>query len=273
MRFYSLLILCSSFLCVGSISGQSASGLLGLTRETILERYGDPVSVLESSRKTILNYPQGRFILEKGAVVSSSGQFDSSSLIAEENTTAPGSSGIQSKLPPAIAKVKEASRESVDVPTVFRWSLMFADAKKRSEVSGLPILALFTGPDWCPPCIQLEKEALGGRQFKEYVRQNFIPLKIELYRRSPQSAASKAQYNELSDQYEIKGVPAFAVLSKEGELLGRPDIFKQYKGVQGREEHVIAAIKAASGGSSGSLYLKVGLGLIVLIGMIKFFRN
>jgi thiol-disulfide isomerase/thioredoxin len=272
MRFNYLILLCSAFWYAGHLWGQSDESLLGQPHQLIIEHYGTPLSVLESAQKTILNYPQGRIVLVNDAVISVSGQFDLSTLLSQVNATTAALPESASTAPMANVKVNRGSSPVAKVPSHFRWSELLADAQKRSEASGLPILTLFTGPDWCGPCIQLEKEALGGRQFKEYVRQNFIPLKVALYRRSPQSAASKAQYNMLMAEHQIRGVPSFAILSKEGKLLRRPDIYKQYEGVQNREEHVIAAIKASSATSVGR-YLKIGVGLIVLVAVFRFIRN
>lgn len=271
MRFYSLLLLCCSAYC-GSISGQTTQDLIGLSRQAIIDNYGRPESYLESSQKAILIYPQGRIILKKGAVVSSSGHFGMASTGISEPKVKSTNPEVQDKAPAPTNTGHKTSDTSAKIPSAFRWSLLLADAKKRSGASSLPILVLFTGPDWCPPCIQLEKEVLDEKKFKEYVRQNFIPLKVALYRQSPQSAASKAQYDEMRDEYKINGVPNFVIISNEGELLRRPDIFKQYKGAKNREDHVIAAIMAA-GASGWNVYLKIGFGVVALIAVIMFVRK
>ena len=46
-----------------------------------------------------------------------------------------------------------------------KWFDDFAAAKAAARKEGKPILANFTGSDWCPWCIKLENEILGQKAF------------------------------------------------------------------------------------------------------------
>lgn len=278
MKLLQVFFLFLGFVCFASLYAESAHPLVGVTQEVVVERFGVPANSLSSSTKTILNYPQGRITLKQGQVTDVSGQFafDPSKPPALKNTT----TSVQSEAPPARtveapAPVAEKPRVvETETPKRFRWSVMLADAQRRSEASGLPILVLFTGPDWCPPCIQLEKEVLPRKEFQNYVRTNFIPLKVALFRRSPQSPASKAQYESMAAQYGVNGVPAFIIISADGTLLSEPDIWKQHSGAKNREQQIIAAIQAADGGSArAKSYLKIALGLVLVVVLIRAIRK
>ncbi len=278
MKLIHVFFLILGLHCAASLHAESAHPLIGVSQQVVVERFGQPTNSLSSSSKTILNYPQGRITLKQGQVTDVSGQFafdpskppSPKDKTASVQTEAPSTKAVEAPAP--VVKKPVASEK--EPPKSFRWSGMLADAQRRSKASGLPILVLFTGPDWCPPCIQLEKEVLPRKEFQSYVRENFIPLKVELFRRSPQSPASKAQYESLTAKYGVNGVPTFVILSTDGTLLSTPDVWKRYSGAKNREQEIIAAIQAAHGGSTGAKsYLKIALGLVLVVVVIRAIRK
>ena len=59
------------------------------------------------------------------------------------------------------------------------WLVDFEKAKAQAAKEGKSILMEFTGSDWCPPCIQLEKNVLSQEAFKTGAPKNFILLKLD----------------------------------------------------------------------------------------------
>lgn len=276
MKLVHAFFLSIALLCSASLFAEPAHPMVGTTEKVVIQQFGRPTNSLATSAKTILIYPQGRITLSKGQVTDVSGHFEfiPAEPPAVENDTSTPLEAPAATPSEAPANVEQPIAPEKNIPEHFSWSVILENAQRRSEASGLPILALFTGPDWCPPCIQLEQEVLSRKGFQNYVRTNFIPLKVALYHRSPQSAASKAQYETLTTQYRVKGVPAFAILSTEGTLLSKPDLSKQYAGAQNREQHAIAAIQAADGSSARiQFYLKVALAVVVAIVLIRAIRK
>jgi thiol-disulfide isomerase/thioredoxin len=47
------------------------------------------------------------------------------------------------------------------------------------------VLAAFTGPTWCPPCIELENEVFSTFEFKAWASSAVVPLRIEYFYNSP----------------------------------------------------------------------------------------
>lgn len=242
----------------GDISGKS--------KDEILASFGKPISALNSSKREILNYPQGQIVLVGGIVSSYKGAFNpgdapapSSQPSATVSTPEPQRSTPQTAPPASTPQPEE--RRSIQP---FRWSHTLAEAKARSVKEGRPILALFTGPDWCGPCQQLEAEVLNTSDFKRLGRKRYIPLKVALYRNTYQSPQAKAEYNKLSAEYGIEAVPSFVILDAEGNLTAKPDLFKRRKGVTNMQEQVFAAIEEAESGPGGlNFYVKLGIGAAV----------
>lgn len=100
----------------------------------------------------------------------------------------------------------------------------FTDYKKAEAVAKekkLPILALFTGSDWCPYCIKLEKEVLKTSAFKKATDGKFVLLYLDFPRKKELPAAQVRQNKELSGKYGVQGYPTTVVLNADGKVLGR----------------------------------------------------
>ena len=98
------------------------------------------------------------------------------------------------------------------------WLVDFEKAKAQAAKEGKSILMEFTGSDWCPPCIQLEKNVLSQEAFKTGAPKNFILLKLDSPRdKSKQTPEEIEQYQVLSKQYAIQGVPTIFLTDAKGE--------------------------------------------------------
>lgn len=97
------------------------------------------------------------------------------------------------------------------------WLVDFEKAKTQSAKEGKPIMMEFTGSDWCPPCKALHKNVLTSKVFKEKMPAKFILLKLDNPRdKSKQTPEEIAQYQKLSKEYKIKGVPTVIIADAKG---------------------------------------------------------
>lgn len=101
------------------------------------------------------------------------------------------------------------------------WLTDFEEAKALSRDSGRPILANFTGSDWCPPCIQIKRDILTTERFKAYASENLVLLELDFPRRTPQPEELKRQNQQLASDFAVRGFPTLALLSPQGEELAR----------------------------------------------------
>ena len=98
------------------------------------------------------------------------------------------------------------------------WLVDFEKAKVQAAKEGKSILMEFTGSDWCPPCIQLEKNVLSQEAFKTGAPKNFILLKLDSPRdKSKQTPEEIEQYQVLSKQYAVQGVPTIFLTDAKGK--------------------------------------------------------
>jgi len=119
-----------------------------------------------------------------------------------------------------VKEVVEASDEvAASLSTV--WHDTYEAAQTASKQSGKPILAVFTGSDWCPPCKKLKANVFEQEQFKVWAGQNVNLLELDFPNEPTQSPEIKKQNAELSKKYGVQGYPTQLILSEQGEVLGK----------------------------------------------------
>lgn len=101
------------------------------------------------------------------------------------------------------------------------WLTSHADAVAKSKETKKPILADFTGSDWCGWCIKLKKEVFDTKEFQAWAKDNVILLELDFPRKTELPADLKEQNERLRDQYQIKGYPTILFLDAEGKVLGK----------------------------------------------------
>jgi len=101
------------------------------------------------------------------------------------------------------------------------WTEDLQLARKASKATGKPILANFTGSDWCGFCIKQEKEVFSTEKFKTWAKDNAILLTLDYPHQKKQDAKTKKQNEEMNKQFKITGFPTVIFITAEGKELGR----------------------------------------------------
>jgi thioredoxin-related protein len=121
----------------------------------------------------------------------------------------------------AAAFIMSISLHAADEAKGSGWTEKYDEAVAVSKKSGLPILADFTGSDWCGWCIKLHKEVFDTQEFKEWAAKNVVLLELDFPNQKAQDEALKAKNKELAGKYEIRGYPTILILDAEGKKLGK----------------------------------------------------
>jgi thiol-disulfide isomerase/thioredoxin len=193
-------------------AGLSAAVTLGSTRDEVVAAYGQPKGVTQAGSREILIYAGGRVILEDGQVVRL------------DMKAAPAASPAPSAPAPAVAPATPAPapRVATPVPAV-EWLTDFEAAKAEAASKKKRILALFTGSDWCPACIDFEAGVAHNADFLRVTQVSFVLLKLDYPRNTPQAPALQRQNATLLRQYGIRAYPSLLVISADGEKSLRVD--------------------------------------------------
>lgn len=99
-----------------------------------------------------------------------------------------------------------------------QWKNSFSAASSASEASSKPIVILFTGTNWCPACMMLERKVISQPAFAEAVGDKFVFLKADF---PDYSNAATSPYKPLLDRYNITEFPSIVVTDASGQVLFR----------------------------------------------------
>jgi thioredoxin-related protein len=101
------------------------------------------------------------------------------------------------------------------------WLTNFEAAQAQARSEKKMLLINFTGSDWCPPCMMLEREVFAQEKFTDYAAKNLVLLEVDFPRRKQLSAEQRAANEKLAGEYGIEGFPTVIVLDSSGKPLGK----------------------------------------------------
>jgi len=103
------------------------------------------------------------------------------------------------------------------------WITDFEEAKELALKNNKPIVLVFSGSDWCAPCMKLDKQVFDTEGFKEYSLENYVLLKADFPQRKKNKLSKEQQEhnNQLAEKYNKNGFfPLVIVLDSKGKSLG-----------------------------------------------------
>jgi thioredoxin-related protein len=103
------------------------------------------------------------------------------------------------------------------------WSNNFENAKVKAETENKNILLVFSGSDWCGPCMKLDKEVWRSPEFQIESNKSWVIYKADFPKKkanqlSPESVENN---NKLAEKYNRNGsFPLVVLLDKKGKVIG-----------------------------------------------------
>ena len=103
------------------------------------------------------------------------------------------------------------------------WGTNIDEAKKQAAEQNKHILLVFSGSDWCGPCIKLDKNIWQSEEFKKDAKKNWILVKADFPKKkanqlSPELTESN---NQLAEKYNKDGnFPFVVVIDRAGKVMG-----------------------------------------------------
>lgn len=102
------------------------------------------------------------------------------------------------------------------------WLTSYQEAVKQSQKTGKPIMADFTGSDWCGWCIRLHHEVFDTPEFKKWAAKNVVLLELDYPHKVPQSKEIKRQNEGMLKKFPyIEGFPTVLFLKPDGKAFGK----------------------------------------------------
>ena len=147
--------------------------------------------------------------------------------------------------------IKEHPGEFTPGKTPAGWTDNFTAAVGKAKAEKKPILALFTGSDWCPPCQQLEKNILLQPAFRDFSKKHLVTLFLDFPREAKIDDGVKKQNDNLAKKFSVEAYPTILILSADGEKelwkqVGYTALFleKLQEGLFGLEKDFSETVKA-----------------------------
>ena len=102
------------------------------------------------------------------------------------------------------------------------WQTDYEQALAAAKVARKCVLLDFTGSDWCPPCIEMNKVVFSKAAFLNYAQKNLILVEVDYPSRKSLPEHLVKQNERLKRQYNVdgKGFPTVVLLSPDGKVLG-----------------------------------------------------
>jgi len=104
------------------------------------------------------------------------------------------------------------------------WSTNLEEAKALANKENKTILLVFSGSDWCAPCIKLDRNVWQSNEFKSYSTEKLVLLRADFPKKKGNALAEEIKNANLAlaEKYNKEGFfPLVVVLDKNGKVLAK----------------------------------------------------
>ncbi len=105
-----------------------------------------------------------------------------------------------------------------------QWVYDYDQALKLAREGNKKIILVFSGSDWCAPCIKLERDIWNNPQFRAHAKDHYVMLRADFPRKKKnQLPPEQRKKNEqLAEKFNPQGYfPLIVILSPDGKVLGK----------------------------------------------------
>jgi thioredoxin-related protein len=102
------------------------------------------------------------------------------------------------------------------------WHTNIEDAKALAKAENKKIILVFSGSDWCAPCIKLDKNVWQSDIFKQTADEKWVLVKADFPKKKGNALSPELTENnkKLAEKYNKSGnFPFVLVLDNEGKVL------------------------------------------------------
>ena len=103
------------------------------------------------------------------------------------------------------------------------WNTNFEEVKAKAEKDNKNILLVFSGSDWCGPCIKLENIVWKSKEFQAESDKSWVIYKADFPKKKANQLSPELteNNNKLAEKYNKNGsFPLVFLLDKKGKVLG-----------------------------------------------------
>ncbi|QCX00861.1 thioredoxin family protein [Aggregatimonas sangjinii] len=103
------------------------------------------------------------------------------------------------------------------------WETGYDEALSLAEETDRPLIVVFSGSDWCAPCIKLEREIWQAKDFQEYAAGHFVLYRADFPKKKKNRLSEELsrENGELSDKFNPNGYfPLVVLVNSKEQVLG-----------------------------------------------------
>ncbi len=104
------------------------------------------------------------------------------------------------------------------------WLVDVDEAYQVSKTTGKPIMANFTGSDWCGWCKRLSAAVFDKKEFKQWADENVVLLELDFPRRKQLPEDLQRQNAGLQRAFQVRGFPTVWVFDLNKNDSGKYEI-------------------------------------------------
>ena len=110
------------------------------------------------------------------------------------------------------------------------WEKSFSTAKEKAKIENKKILLVFSGSDWCAPCMKLEENIWNSPDFKSHAEKKYVLYKADFPRRKKNKLSEKVitENKLLFEKFNTNGAFPFVVLLEANEAVLGTTGYKKY---------------------------------------------
>lgn len=220
--------------------GLRADPEVGMTRDELIARYGDPVSSMKVGDREVASFSSGKVVLQEGKVVSC------------DFSTRASESGVAGKTISVVPMQRDG------------WITDFVQAKVLARDTKRKLLVLFTGSTWCPACIRFERVVGSSPRFIQAAQKNYVLVKLDYPRGELPMSSPRVK---LLERYQVSGYPTLFTMGADGNGEARVDICSALYNSQTEVDTMLCLLAPSSSAKKprGNTILFVVAGLIALV--------
>lgn len=97
------------------------------------------------------------------------------------------------------------------------WLTDLPKAQAQAKAEKKALLLFFHGSDWCPPCVEMQRDVFGSAEFAAYAGQALVLVDVDFPQKTTQSAALKRANLALAGKFNVAdNYPAVVLLDDTG---------------------------------------------------------
>jgi len=102
-----------------------------------------------------------------------------------------------------------------------KWHTNLEEGIQEVKKTDKNILLVFSGSDWCKPCIQLKENVFQSEAFKSIASKKFALVNIDFKRDQKSTSKDIIRYNEsIAEKYNPNGFfPYVLILNQQGKVI------------------------------------------------------